>query len=138
MPLNRRNTQVFHRRLYAGQLETITLLKRGDDQQEGTVAAYAIYGARRGNIDKTGEAIQGDTAAFTTVQWLVPCVELRRVGINYIDTLDRIVDKFNMWWQPEATTNITLAIFDNYYVLNCLRVDPNPNQVLLGIPGVGL
>lgn len=138
MPLNRRNTQVYHRRLYAGQLETVTIYKRGDDLKEGTVTAYQIFQARRGNIHKGGQPIQGDLAVIHTVQWLLPCVELRRVGINYSNVIDRIVDKFNMWWQPESPQDITLAIFDNYYIINCVRIDPPNNQVLLGIPGVGL
>lgn len=138
MPMNRRNTQVYHRRLYAGQLETVHLLKRGDDQQEGVVVDYKLFQCRRGNLDKHGEPLQGDMAVGHICQWLLPCKELRRVGVNYLNVLDRIVDKFNMWWQPEAPQNLTLAIFDNYYVVNCVRVDPNPNQVKLGKPGVGL
>ena len=138
MPMNRRNTQVFHRRLYSGQLEKLTLLKRNDDQQEGTVVSLVLFQCRRGAIDKTGEAIHGDMTSSHSTQWLIPCVELRRVKVNYLNTLDRLIDKFNMWWQPEATTNINLDIFDNFYVINTLRIDPPDNQVLLGVPGVGL
>lgn len=138
MVLRRRNQHVFHRGLYRGQLQTVTLLKRGDDQQEGTVTAYTLFQCRRNNISKTGEAIAFDTAATTTTNWLVPCSELRRVGVNYINVIDRLVDMFHMWWQPESPQTITLAIFDNYYVIPCLRIDPYPNQVLLGIPGINL
>ena len=97
-----------------------------------------ISNCRRGNISKSGEAIAFDVPASTAVQWLIPCTELRRVGVNYLNVLDRIVDKYQMWWEPESPQNIELAIFDNYYVYNCIRVDPYPNTVLLGIPGVGL
>lgn len=119
-------------------METVTLLKRGDDQQEGTVVQHTIFQCRRGNSVKSGEAIAFDVPATTAIQWLIPCTELRRVGVNYLNVLDRIVDKYHMWWQPESPQTIELAIFDNYYVYNCIRVDPYPNTVLLGVPGVGL
>lgn len=138
MPLRRWNTHVYHRRLYAGQLERIILLKRNDDQAEGTVTQHIIYQSRRGNIEKSGEAINLDVPAFEVVSWHIPCTELRRVGVNYLNVLDRIVDQFNMWWQPESGDNIELAIFDNYYNISTRRVDPFPTFVLLGQPGVNL
>lgn len=138
MPLKRRNQHVFHRKLYAGQLERITLLKRGDDQQEGTVVAYTLYQCRRGNITKSGEAIYLDVPAFDYIQWLIPCVELRRIGVNYLNVLDRIVDQFGAFYQAESPETMTLAIFDNYYVVPSRRVDPYPNSVLFGIPGINL
>lgn len=138
MPLKRRNQHVFSRKLYAGQMERIILLKRGDDQQEGTVTPYTIYTARRGNITKSGEAINLDVPAFEYVQWLIPCIELRRIGVNYLNVLDTIVDQFNMWWNPESPETMTLAVFDNYYLIPARRVDPYPTTVLLGIPGINL
>lgn len=141
MPLNRRNSSVFHRTLYAGQLEKITLLKRGDDQQEGQVVAYSLFQCRRGNLSKHGEAIQGEMACFHSAQWLLPNVELRRIGVNYINVLDRIIDQFNMWWQPESGQTISLSQFDNFYIVDTIRVDPPLSQgggVLLGLPGLGL
>lgn len=138
MPLKRRNQQVFHRKLYCGQLERVILLKRGDDQQEGTVTAFTLYNCRRGNVTKSGEAINLDVPAFEYVQWLIPCTELRRVGVNYLNVLDRVIDQFNQWWNPESTETMTLAIFDNYYVVPSRRVDPYPTSVLLGIPGINL
>lgn len=136
--MRRRNTQVFHRGLYRGQMETVILLKRGDDQQEGTVIQHTLFQVRRSNLSKSGEAIAFDVPASTAIQWLIPCTELRRVGVNYLNVLDRIVDKYQMWWEPESPQNIELAIFDNYYIVNAIRVDPYPNTVLLGVPGVGL
>ena len=137
MPLGRINTSVFHRRLYAGELETVTLLKRRDDQKEGSVVALKLFECRRGNISKQGEAIQTDETAEHYVQWLIPYTELKRVGVNYLNVLDRIVDKFNMWWQPESPQTITLAIFDNYYAIDTVRIDPIA-QPKIGIPGVNL
>lgn len=136
MGLRRRNTHVYHRRLYAGQLESIKLYKRGNDQQEGTVTVYVLFQCRRGQIQKQGQPIQGDLAVTHTTQWLIPRVELRRVGVNYLNVLDRIVDKYNLWWQPESSQNITMAIFDNYTVLDCVRIDPPANLVNIGQVGI--
>lgn len=120
-------------------MEPITLLKRGNDQQEGTVVALQLYQCRRNNLEKSGEAIQLDMSSHHSTRWIIPCTELRRVGVNYINVLDRIVDVFGMWWQPESGTSIVLSQFDNYTLIDCLRVDPNPNDaLLLGIPGIGL
>lgn len=141
MPLNRANSSSFHRTLYAGQLEKVTLMKRGDDQSEGQVISYTIFECRRGNPSKSGEALQQEMAVSHSVQWLIPNAELRRVGVNYIDVLDRIVDQFNMWWQPESGNTIVLSQFDQYTILDCVRVDPPLSQgggVKLGNLAVGL
>ena len=124
MPLCRQNTRTFHRALYGTILEKITLLKRGNDQQEGTVRALVIYQARRSMITKTGEPIQGDMSSDHQVVWHLPDVELARVGVAYINSLDRIVDKEGRYWQPEAGTLITVKLFGNHHCVACLRVDP--------------
>lgn len=141
MPMSRRNSQVFHRTLYAGQLEKITLLKRGDDQNEGQVVAYILFQCRRGNLAKQGEALQGEMAVSHSTQWVIPNTELRRVGVNYIDVLDRIVDQFNMWWQPESANSIVLSQFDNFTIIETVRVDPPLSKgggVRLGNLAIGL
>src|SRR5689334_3418805 len=141
MPLNRRNSAVFHRTLYAGELEWVYLLKRGDDQKEGQVTRYKIFQARRGNLSKSGEALDGDDAAFHSCQWVLPGTELKRVGVNYINVLDRIVDQFNMHWQPESPNSIILSQFDNFVIIDCVRIDPAIGQgggVSLGNLAVGL
>lgn len=130
MPLNRSNTKTFHRKLFAGILERVVLLKRGDDQQEGTVRALILYQCRQSMIHRTSEPIQGDMVVEHTSVWHIPHVELRRVGVSWLSSLDRIVDKFNRYWQPEATTMIDEKMFSNHIDLNCLRVDPTPNIVL--------
>lgn len=134
MPLNRRNSRVFHRGLYRGQLETVTLLKRRDDQQEGSVQALVLFGCRRGNLSKSGQPIQTEMGVYHSCQWLIPCTELRRVGVNYLNVLDRIIDQYNLNWQPETDQSLVLSQFDNYYQVECVRIDPSPNAVLLGIP----
>lgn len=140
MVLARWNSTSFHRQLYAGQMERVILLKRNDDQQEGVVRALVLFECRRGNVQKTGEAINTDTQAVHSCQWVIPCIQLRAVGVNYINVCDRIVDQFNAFWQPESPQTITLSQFDQYYIVECLRVDPPPPGIppLLGIPGTNL
>lgn len=141
MVLTRNNSQVFHRMLYAGQLEKILLYKGGDDQSEGQITVFWLFECRRGNLSKSGEALQGEMAVSHSVQWLIPCTELRRVGVNYLNVIDRIVDQFNAWYEPESAQDLTLSQFDNYYLVNCVRVDPPTSLgggVLFGNPGIGL
>ena len=126
MPLNKANTRTFQRKLYAGQLQTITLLKRNNDQQEGTVVAHLIFDCRRGIINKTGQPIQKSMTSNHIATWHIPVSELERVGIKYINVLDRIVDEENDYWQPEADTYIDVKLFKNWTNIHCERVNP-PN-----------
>ena len=43
MPLRNWNSKVLHRRTYGGNLERVTLLKRGDDQAMGTVTRLTLF-----------------------------------------------------------------------------------------------
>lgn len=128
MPLNKANTRTFHRCLWSGILETITLLKRNDDQQQGTVRAITLFQCRKSSIAKTGEPIQGDIAE-TSVTWKIPRVELDRVGVTWINAIDRIVDKYNRYWQPESKQTIDIKLFENFIYLACVRIDPPNNQL---------
>lgn len=128
MPLRRNNTRTFHRTTFAGQLEAIRLLKRNDNQKQGTVTPFLLFNCRRSLITKTAETIQGDMVADHACVWHIPYIELERVGIHYLNPLDRIVQTEGMEagrvWQPEATTIITVKMFGNELDLACLRVDP--------------
>lgn len=128
MPLRRNNTRVFHRTTFAGQLEAIRLLKRKDDQKQGVVTSYLLFNCRRSLITKTAETLQGDMVADHACIWHIPYIELERTGIQYLNSLDRIVQTEGMEagrvWQPEATTVITVKLFGNEFDLACLRVDP--------------
>jgi hypothetical protein len=135
MPLNPRNTRVFHRTLFSQQMKTVFLLKRGDDQNQGTVTQYKLFNCRRGKIFKTGEPHQGDMVSDHMCTWHIPRVELDRVGVRYLNALDRLVEITDDWgnrldqseyryWHPEATTNIDVKLFMNHIDLQCLRVDP--------------
>ena len=122
MPMNRMNTRTFHRFLYAGMLETITLLKRNDNQQQGTVTSYIVHQCRRGQIFKTGETLAGDMISDHRTTWHFPRTELDRIGINYLNPADRIVDGKGRYWQPESTTEIRIKLFENHLCVDCLRV----------------
>lgn len=133
MPLiTKSSSETFHSWLYAGQMGTVTLLKRGDDQQEGSVIAYTLYECRRSNMSKTGEPIQGDMPVGCSTTWQIPAIQLRRINVNYLNVLDRIVDQLGMYWQPESGQSIILSQFDSHYIVSCVRIDPSPNTVLLG------
>lgn len=124
MPLNPKNTRTFTRRLYGTILERVELLKRDDNQRQGTVRSLILFSCRRGQITKTGETIQADMNANHSTTWHIPLRELNRVGVAYLNPLDRIIDKNGFWWQPEGTTNITQKLMLNEVDVDCLRVDP--------------
>lgn len=128
MPLRRNNTKFFHRTLFAGQLETVRLLKRKDNQNQGVVTPYLLFQCRRSLITKTAETLQGDMIAGHACTWHIPFSELERVGVHYLNPLDRILQLDGMEagrvWQPEATTIITIKLFGNHFDIDCLRVDP--------------
>ena len=139
MPMNRRNTKVMHRRLMADIDLVVRLHKRGDDQRQGTVRALILYQCRRSRIGKTGETFQGDMVSDHRVVWHIPVVELNRVGVQYLNALDRIEEIRGpgavpgRFWQPEGSTDLDLKLFENYYDIYCLRVDP-PDLFLQSVP----
>ena len=124
MPMNARNQRTFHRTLYAGMLEKITLLKRNDNQQQGTVRAITLYQCRRSMIFKKGQTIAGDELSDHRVTWHIPRVELDRVGVAFLNPLDIIKDNKNRYWQPESPTTITVKLFEVHVCVDCLRADP--------------
>lgn len=124
MPLNPKNCLTFHRTLFAQELQQITVLKRGPDQQEGTVRAVIMFQCRRSRISSTGQPIAGDEQVGTRTIWHIPRVEMQRVGIQYFSPADRIVDYKNRYWQPEADTIIDIKLFEDHTDIQCLRVDP--------------
>lgn len=135
MPLNQRNTRTFHRVLYGGQLKTVTLLKRGEDQLQGNVTALTVFQARRSSIEKTGENIQGDETSLRTCFWHLPRTELDRVGVAWISNADRIVEAPDppspsplagrqRYWMPQADTKIEVRLFENMVKVECVSVNP--------------
>lgn len=126
MPLSKKNTTVFHRRLYSGILEPVILLKRNDDQQQGTVRSIQLYQCWWGVVLRTGEPIQSSQTSDSRRTVHVPLVELRRVGVAYINGADRFVDLAGRYWNPESTTLISQLLFENHVAIDCMRIDP-PN-----------
>ena len=138
MPLTKLNQMTFHRHLYAGELKTITMLKRDDDQREGTVRAVTLFDCRRGQVTKTGEPIQRDMLSNHSTVWHIPQIELRRVGIDHVNPADIIVESTDdsgmalpipRYWQPESTTVILLKLFWNMANVDCFRIDPTDAQL---------
>lgn len=131
MPLSRQNTKNFQRKLFVGWLEKIRLLKRNDDQQQGTVRAVIVFNARRSIATKTSQTIQHEMSAQHSCTWHIPKSELLRVGVEYINALDRIEqlgdgdpNEKGFFWQPESTTNIIVKLGGNEIDIETLRVDP--------------
>lgn len=127
MPLNKRNIgRSITRTVYAGLVETVTLLKRNDGQQAGIVTAYTLFRCRKSMVARTGEILQGEMTSSDSTIWHIPKMELDRIGIKYLSALDRIVDSEQNYWQPEGTTTITQKLLGQEIDLACLKVDP-PN-----------
>ncbi len=124
MPLRKNNTRTFHRPLYAGELQSIRLLKRENDLRESVIRSYVLFDCRHRPISKSGQPVQGEMATVEFTTWYIPSVELARNGIAYINVLDRIVDRFNRFWQPESSQSIDYRLFENHCFINCCRVDP--------------
>jgi hypothetical protein len=122
VPLNKWNQREFHRRLFSEQLRPITLLKRGDNQAQGTVRAIQMWECWRGKIEKTGETIQNDMSSGSKVTWHLPRIELDRVGVAYINPADQIVDEVGRTWQPESDDRIDVKLFEVHVCVECKQV----------------
>lgn len=137
MVLRKSNTRHFYRVLYGGELKSILILKRDDDQREGVVRAVKIFNCRRGQIHKTGEQIVGDMTSNHTTEWQIPVAELNRAGIAYLNSLDTIVESTDdarnpitpRYWRTESTTMIDVRLFENWVTFHCLRIDAPPVAV---------
>lgn len=128
MVLRKSTTRTFHRKLYGGQLETITLYKRGDDQQAGTVRTLTLFECRWKPITKTGQIVQGDNTSNHRREVVIPRSELDRVGVAYISAGDRFLDKQGRTWQTEANLVIEVRLFENFIGVQCFRTDPPRRQ----------
>lgn len=122
MPLNANTVGPFYRVLYAGILQTVCLLKRGDDQNEGVVTSYKLFDCRWSAFHKAGQPIKADLASSHNITLHIPTVELTRNGVYYINVLDRFVDKHGWYWQPESGQTITVKLFEMHNCINCLRI----------------
>lgn len=126
MPMRRVLCRQFHRRLFGGQMQKIQLLKRGDDQAEGTVVSLILFQCRHSLIVKTGEPLAGDMASGSRTVWHIPRTELDRVGVAYLNAGDRIreIDGPNSGrvWMPESTDEITVKLFATHLDVMCTEL----------------
>lgn len=124
MGLTKQNQRIFYKNLYRGWLESVTLLKRNNDQQQGTVTSYTLANVRPRRIYHTGEAIDGSMASADKRGFLIPDAELAAVGLSVrdINALDVIVDENGRHWQPEAPKSIEIKLGGNYVGVECVRI----------------
>ena len=92
MPMNARNVRQFHKTLYAGQLETVTLLKRNPDMDASVVTSYVLFNCRWSKLTKKGQQLDGEDTSNYQRTLHIPREELDRVGVNFINALDRFID----------------------------------------------
>lgn len=126
MPIKKNNTNGFFKRVYAGETETATLLKRDDDQRAGVVRSVPLYGVRWDQVHKAGQHIHQGMTTDHRREIHIPREELDYAGVNYINGLDRFVDEQNRHWHAESPNLISNLLFENVVVIRCVRVDP-PN-----------
>ena len=124
MPLNARNTKDFYQVMIADQIESVILYKRGNDQLEGNVIEYKLFRCWWGpDTQKSGQPIEEDMATNHTIKLTIPLDQLKRVGINYLNVLDRFKDKKGRVWQPETRQSLNSELFENYITLDLIRVE---------------
>lgn len=121
MPLNKRNTRTFHRITFAGQLESVTLRKRGDNQQQGTVRTITLYQCRWGLHTKTGETLDGDMNVSHFRMLHIPRAELDRVGVAYLNPTDEVIDAQGRHWNTESDDTIAVKLFENHVDIQMKR-----------------
>lgn len=128
MPIDRYNQRDMMSHLYngTGMLQKIRLLKRGPDQQQGTVTAYILYGCRRSVITRKGQTLDGKLSSQSRTTWHIPQQELDRVGIDYLTALDRIqdIEYGTGTWQPEATDQVSEKLLRTHIDIHCIGLTP--------------
>lgn len=123
--LRRKNSRNAHRWATGGRQESVQLLKRDDDQRQGTVTRYVLFQCRwKARMSKTGETIYKDVLVDNNRLLYVPVVELNRVGVAYINPADRFIDTQGRYWQPESDTTIEIKLLETHLEINCTRINP--------------
>ena len=99
-------------------LRTVTLTKRGNNQQQSTGVNHKLYGVRQKKQYYGGQNLNGDLTSNDYCIWQIPRTELDRVGVENINIVDRITDDATgEIWQPESDDIIVNQLFTN--ILNC-------------------
>lgn len=123
--LRRKNSRNAHRWVTGGRQESVQLLKRDDDQRQGTVTRHVLFQCRwKARMSKTGELIYKDVLVQNDRVLYVPIVELNRVGVAYINPADRFIDIQGRYWQPESDTKIEIKLLETHLEINCVRINP--------------
>jgi hypothetical protein len=104
-------------------LGKVKLLKRGPDQQQGTVVAHILFNCRRSAITRKGQTLDGKLSSANSVIWHIPQEELDRVGVHYLTALDRIVDLDGGTgtWQPEAKDKVVEKLLRTHNDVHCIQ-----------------
>jgi hypothetical protein len=114
-------------RLYngTGMLQKVKLLKRGPDQQQGTVTPYILFGCRRSVITRKGQTIDGKLSSQNRTTWHIPQQELDRIGVDYITALDRIQDiEYGTGvWQVEASDKVMEKLLRTHIDCYCIQTN---------------
>ncbi len=115
----------FYRRLYGGKgmLQTVTLYKRKDDLKQGEVSTHVLYRCRFSMIFKTGEPLQGEMLSSHSRRLHIPNIELRRVGVHYLNPTDYFKDRDGRLWQPESPQMITDKLLETHWCVDCLMIE---------------
>ena len=107
-------TRNFIPNLYRGMLRTITLNKRGTNQQQSTGASHVLYKCRQKKQFYGGQNLNGDMTSNDYCIWQIPRTELDRVGVTNINIVDQITDNATgQIWQPESDDIIVNQLFTN-------------------------
>ncbi len=125
MGLGKTDFRSFTPKLYAGVgcLETVTLLRRGDNQNAGQVTTFLLFNVRMGRIFQTGQEIDGTLSSDNTRTLHIPRIELERAGAGPIRALDRFIDKEGRTWQPESPQTILAKLTEEHVDVPCRRVN---------------
>ncbi len=125
MALGKKDFRSFHKHLYAGLdvLETVTLLRREDNQQAGTVTKFLLFNCRFSRIFRAGQEIDGSMSSENRRTLHLPKSEMDRQGVGPIRNLDRFVDKSGRTWEPESPVTITEKLAEQHIDVPCLRID---------------
>lgn len=95
-------------------LRTVTLTKRGLNQQQSTGTNYTLYQVRQKKQYYGGQNIDGNMTSSDYCIWQIPRVELDRVGVKDLNIVDRITDNATgEIWQPESDDIIVSQLFEN-------------------------
>lgn len=120
--LNKQHLRTFHRKLYAGFDESVTMHKRGDNQQAGTIVVKRLFNVRWSRIFTTKEPLDGTVSANQSRTLHIPISELEKAGLTYVEAGDKFQDREGRFWGAEATVTLTEKLREEHLDIPCLRL----------------